>query len=265
MLEYDEKYLLDLLQEYKTEETRRARRNLSLFASAVLVAWLLGLELTEIKVLDADLSHASELSVMGLTLIVLVYQAGMFWLSWRRDHAIQNERSYQLDGIVRDLRNSVGPRQAIRERTLEPEHKQGAKLTQAEQALDAYERQKSRTAKATFYNKTINRLELIMPSALGLLAAGILGVGICSALRDTSDARTATQRAEISSQQLRGETIGMPSTPPTLSSALSPVTNNSAPAPSALPMTGTSSGSGISMDGEAISDPSTPISSNTSR
>jgi hypothetical protein len=100
MISHDEKQFLDLLQVYKSEDTKKARRNLSTLGFVVIAAWLLGVRLTDVKVFGANLSHTSESFVVVLGLVLVVYWSAMFYLSLSYDSEIQKERSIQLNNAI---------------------------------------------------------------------------------------------------------------------------------------------------------------------
>lgn len=175
MQRYDEKTFLDLMHEYKSEDTRKARRNLSVVSFIVISVWVLGIKLTELKVFGADLSRSSESNVLLLGLVLIGYWSVMFSLAWRHDRAIQNERAVALTSTVSQLRE----RMARIEKIIEEKKARGSSYVPDDYAevkagLEAYERQQSRTASATNLGRAIREMELQIPGALAVVAAGIL-------------------------------------------------------------------------------------------
>jgi len=66
---YDKKQFLDLLLEYKSDESKKARRNVSLIAFVILSACFLNLHLSNMTVLGMNVSHASEIPVLVVAFI----------------------------------------------------------------------------------------------------------------------------------------------------------------------------------------------------
>jgi hypothetical protein len=174
MIQHDEKQFLDLLQDYKSEDTKKARRNLSTLGFVVIAAWLLGVRLADVKVFGADLSRTSETCVFVLGLVLVVYWSIVFYLSWNHDSEIQKERSIQLNKAVSALTSRLA--------NLEELQKQNSGVTsyimpeysEVKSAVEAYERQKTRTAKAAKYGVIIKGTELYVPVVLALSSAAIL-------------------------------------------------------------------------------------------
>ncbi len=176
--QHDEKQFLDLLQHYKAEDTKKARRNLSTLGFVVIAAWLLQIRLADLKVFGADLSHTSELYVLILCLVLIAYWFVMFFLSYTHDLEIQKERAVQLNKTVSALRSKLetfeGPTGTSGVRP--PEY------ALVKSAVDAYERQEARTAKAARYGGIIKAIELFIPGVLTLSSVVILIVGIIRAV-----------------------------------------------------------------------------------
>jgi hypothetical protein len=174
MAQHDEKQFLDLLQVYKSEDTKKARRNLSSIGFVVISAWLLRIQLTDVKVLGIDLSHTSELVVLLLGLVLVIYWSMIFYLFLTHDSEIQKERSIQLEKSVSALTSRLA--------TLEELHKQNSGVTgyimpeysEVKSAVEAYERQKARTATAAKYGGIINGFETYVPTALAVVSAFII-------------------------------------------------------------------------------------------
>ena len=181
MLRHEEKEFLDLLQEYKSEDTKKARRNLSTIAFIVIACWILGIRILDIKAFGIDLSHSAELYVLLIGLVLLGYWLVMFVLLWRHDHEIQNERALLLQAKV----SSLLARKLAAEETIERNKKNGFvpdDYVEIKAQVEAYERQKARTETASKLGRIIRGLELFVPISLAALCAGILVCGIGRAL-----------------------------------------------------------------------------------
>lgn len=182
MPRYDEKPFLDLLQEYKSDDVRKARRNLSVISFVVISVWLLGIKLTELKVFGVDLTKSSELNVLLLGLALTCYWFTMFSLAWRHDKEIQKERSVLLTATVSQLQDRLAAIEAIKKRNESGSGYVPDDYAEVKSALEVYERQKARTETATKLGRIMNNMELYIPLALALLCAGILVVGVAHAL-----------------------------------------------------------------------------------
>lgn len=173
MATHDEKQFLELLQAYKSEDTKKARRNLSTVAFVVIAAWILGVKLTNVRVFGVDLSSTSEFYLYCLALGLLLYWAAMLYLSLAHDAEIQKERSIQFDKAVASL--------LARNKQLQEMNKGNANngyihpdTHELKSAVEAYERQKERTSKAARFGRLISLTELYVPIALFFGAASIL-------------------------------------------------------------------------------------------
>jgi hypothetical protein len=179
MLSYDEKIFLDLLHEHKSDDTKKARRNLSVISFVVTAVWILGIRLTDLKVLGVDLTTSHELNVRLLALVLIGYWGVMFSLAWRHDSEIQKERSIALTTMVRSLEERMA---SILETKKANVHYQPSDYGDVKSALDTYMRQQERTISANRLGRIIRGLELYVPIGLALFAATILLVGIIRAL-----------------------------------------------------------------------------------
>ena len=74
---YDQKQFLDLLQEYKSDETKKARRNVSAIAFVIISAAILKIRLAEVRFLGVDVSKSAELPVLLITLMLLAALKGL--------------------------------------------------------------------------------------------------------------------------------------------------------------------------------------------
>lgn len=183
MTPYDENQFFDLLQIYKSEDTKKARRNLSTLGFVVIAAWLLGIKLTDVKIFGADLSHTSESWVLILGFVLVVYWSAMFYFSWSYDSEMQKERSIQLERAVsaRKSRLIYLEEQSKSNPNMASHYAQ--EISEHKKALETYERQKTRTTKAVKYSGIIKAAELYIPIVLALWSTVILLMGIASGLR----------------------------------------------------------------------------------
>lgn len=181
-MNYDQKQFLDLLQEYKSEDTKKARRNLTTVAFIVIAVWLLQIHITEVKVLGVDLSHTSETFVLVLALVLLIYWAVMFYLSLTHDYEIQKERAYQLNDVISAAEKRQGEIVKSIENSSAGAGYYASERGELKKIIDAYSRQKERTAKASKYAGLIKAIETWLPACLAIWAALILVVGLVVSL-----------------------------------------------------------------------------------
>jgi hypothetical protein len=176
-MKYDDKQFLDLLQEYKSDETRKARRNVSVIAFVVISAALVNIQLTEVSVLGVNLRGTSPLSVLILATVLLVYWTTMFLLAWSQDNEIQKERSLSLDAYVKPILEQF---ELYEKQKAELENRFDYKELKA--TVEAYRRQQQRTARATKLGRVIRAFEVVVPLALASVAAVVLARWIYAAL-----------------------------------------------------------------------------------
>ena len=171
---YDKKQFLDLLLEYRSDESKKARRNVSLIAFVVLFAWFLNLHLSNMTVLGMNISKASEIPVLVVAFVLLVYWSGIFLLAWIQDSEIQKERSLILNEQVTYLLKRL---EMIEEARKEkdnfwpmryPDH------SEVRASVEAYQLQQHRTRRAVLAVAWMRRLEFYVPLALS--AAAVLAL-----------------------------------------------------------------------------------------
>lgn len=178
---YDEKQFLDLLQEHKSDETKKARRNLSTISFVVVAAWLLKIRLVDIKVLGVDISRTAELPVLGLAGVLLLYWTVMFLLTWKHDKEIQRERTLLLDAQVKQFTERLAALEKQRDaqgadaKWVSSDHKD------VKVAVMAYNEQQMRTRQASLFGALIKQLEFYVPLLLGGGAALVLTLGVIHA------------------------------------------------------------------------------------
>jgi hypothetical protein len=176
---YDHKQFLDLLLEYRSDETRKSRRNVSLIAFVILAAALLGLRLTDINAFGLSLHKSSPLPVLLLTSALLAYWTVMFCLAWLQDQEIQKERALLLEQHVALLIKRLAEMDEVNKqsgRNIYPDY------GDAKGSVDAYRSQQERTKKASVLGRIIRSLEIVVPLALAAMSSIMLGFWIFNAL-----------------------------------------------------------------------------------
>jgi hypothetical protein len=164
---YDKKQFLDLLLEYRSDESKKARRNVSLIAFVVLSAWFLNLHLSNMTVLGMNISKASEIPVLVVAFVLLVYWSGIFLLAWIQDAEIQKERSLILEEQVKYL---IERHKSIEEERKIPNSFWNLKypdFNEVQASVEAYRLQQQRTKRAVLAVTWMRRLEFYVPLVLG--------------------------------------------------------------------------------------------------
>ncbi len=174
---HDEKWFLELLQPYKSDDTKKAQRNVSTISFIVISAFLLDVKLTEIKVFGADLSHSSEIFVLLLGLILIVYWSAMLFACRRHDEEVEKERYIQGESAAAWLESRWAEMKDI-EAKQSPIAYRPSDYREVKAAHKAYHRQKERTLKAVQYARIIKKVELYVPVFLALSAGSILATSI---------------------------------------------------------------------------------------
>jgi hypothetical protein len=177
---HDQKEFLELLIEFTSDETKKARRNASLIAFVVIAAYALGVRIADIKVFGADISRSSDVPVFAIAALLLAYWVAMFLLAHWRDVEIQKERSRRLEGQISSLMarwDYVQKKHTETNGTKSP-HDYG----EVKGYVDALNAQRERTAKAARFGGVMKKLELFVPLGLSAVAFFILGVGVHNAL-----------------------------------------------------------------------------------
>lgn len=174
-----QKDFLDLLQKYKSDDTKKARRNLSFISFIILSSKILNVRLADIKFFGLDLSKSSEILLLGLGLLLLAYWTVVFCVAYWRDKEIQKERVVLFDVHIENLKKHWATAQ---------KHKGQSPnavvlgYEQIQASFKRYQNQLARTDKATLLEKIINSMEFFIPLALMTISAFILFYELISKL-----------------------------------------------------------------------------------
>lgn len=181
MSKHDEKEFLALLQPYSSDETRKARRNVSTISFIVVATTALGIRLVDLRVLGADITHSSAPRVMMVCFALLCYWLAMFAVAWLHDHEIGKERILQGQKAADELRGRYAELSRMKELNAAVGYvpQDYGALKQAVMALD---RQIDRTAKTERYGRLIRTAELWIPILLSCSALAILCVGLVTSV-----------------------------------------------------------------------------------
>lgn len=177
---YDAKQFLELLHPYRSEETKKARRNLSAIAFVIVAVRLLGLRLADIRVFGADLSRSAEIWVLILAMLLLAYWLVMFLLTWFQDREIQTERTSLMEAQIQPL---VAHYSKLEEERRKNPNYYASDFKQVEIAVLAYREQQKRTGRAAKVGELIKKLEFFVPLSLYVVAAFVLAVDMRALLK----------------------------------------------------------------------------------
>ena len=167
-MEYDKKQFLDLLLEYRSDEAKKARRNVSAIAFMIFVAWLLNLHLSEINVFGMNVSRASEIQLLVVAFILLIYWLGMFILALLQDSEIQKERSLILKERVTYFEKRLEIIEKRKEKGGGPW--EFPDYNEVITSVEAYRLQQQRTKRAIKVVALMRRFESYVPIALAVIA-----------------------------------------------------------------------------------------------
>ncbi len=100
---YDETEYLDILKGYTSEDTRRARRNLSFIAFTIIIISTMNFSLADIKVLGLSFAGKDEWKMILFAAAALVYWWVIYHFHFKHDEMINNE----LNGIVENKKTRI--------------------------------------------------------------------------------------------------------------------------------------------------------------
>ncbi len=90
--EIDEKEFLFLLQDYRSEDFKKARRNLIFASYIILIISILNKSLTEVRIFGLDLAETNHPKILlWLALALIGYWAGMVLIFLKRDGKAHSE------------------------------------------------------------------------------------------------------------------------------------------------------------------------------
>jgi hypothetical protein len=165
---------LDLLQIYRSEDAKKARRNISAIGFVIVAVYLLGVKLTKIKVFGVDVSESRENLVLLIAMVLVLYWLSIATVLSFRDRAIQKERRHQFDndiGILKRLHAEYQDWDGVTKG--QPSRVSGPEYS-SKQAYDKYLLQMKRTRLARVSDYVFGVLEVIVPLVLGATALVLL-------------------------------------------------------------------------------------------
>jgi hypothetical protein len=176
---YNKKQFLDLLIEYRSDEARRARRNVGVTTFAIILGCLLNLHLANMNLFGMNVSSASERTVLVIAFILLIYWSIMFLFTSFQDSKIQEERLRILKDeapqllerlkMIEKIKNDHEQQWYIYERDY-PDY------NEVKTSVEAYQLQQNRTKQASTAVKWMRRIEFCVPLVLTILAVLALSI-----------------------------------------------------------------------------------------
>ena len=119
------------------------------------------------------------------------YAFVMVILLTNRDKEIQRERKAQAEKQIEDIRKRRSSLLSIREDPTELAPELRRQVTEIDRALDRVAAYQKRTGKASRYVFTIRVLTMYIPPFLGVVALGILGLGLWQVTMSVEKAATS--------------------------------------------------------------------------
>jgi hypothetical protein len=170
-VEYTEKHLrdfLELLQEHRSEDAKKARRNISVIGFVIVVVYALGVKLTQIKVLGVDVSESNEISVLVISGGLVCYWMFVFLVLLVRDRTIQAERKRQFESGLVHLKKVYDENEEWNKVTKgQPNRSFPYNYGGVKDAYESYLSQKKRTRWVKRCEAALKFFEVVIPIILG--------------------------------------------------------------------------------------------------
>lgn len=169
---YDEKQFLDLLQEYKSDETKKARRNVTFIACVIIAAAVLQIPVNDVQLFGMKVPRHRETEFVLIATALLLYWLVMFLIAWTHDKEIQRERErflkVEIDRIKARFAYGEGKIKSTGGQRVPDDY------AEVKAALQAYDAQRERTRRAWWLGILTNNLELWVPLVLASAALVVL-------------------------------------------------------------------------------------------
>ena len=181
-MDYDQREFLELLHPFKSDETMKARRNVSTIAFLVLALWMLDISIKDVSVFGVTLKQSSELGILAIAIILLIYWFGMFLLAWAQDQEIQKERSYLLQDQISTIISRFEKMDADKKEKEAKGHTFiGSSYGKLKASYELYMAQETRTKRAGILVSLVKKLEVFVPTILAIFAFLVLMSGLIHA------------------------------------------------------------------------------------
>jgi hypothetical protein len=179
-VDYDYKEMLTLLAGYRSEESRRAHRNVSVTSFILIAAWVLGINITDVEAFGLAISKDAELTALGIAFVLLAYWFGMFLFHHERDLSIQAERREVFNATIRGViaqKNDIDQKNAERRAKGQLDYIPQV-YKQMRRVVAAYEAQVERTQSANRMQQFDINAEFVVPCLLAIGAGFCIGAWV---------------------------------------------------------------------------------------
>lgn len=183
---YDKKAFVDLLLlPYQSDETKKARRNLSVTSAAVIALKIVNVDISggllSFLRMSEERQAAGQDAVLWLAVVLIVYWMVMFYFHRKHDAEIQRERAVLIDDAVQRARDEI--QQSIDQIQVNSEAQpltipELPHIQNAKQIVKAYDAQKARTERAARYGILLEDIQSCVPHVLALVALALLAEAI---------------------------------------------------------------------------------------
>lgn len=170
--EWFEKEYVELLYDHRSDETKKARRNLTVGSFLVVGVYVVGISLTEMKFIGADLSQGNALRIVSLAIALIIYLFIGFAVYSLRDWGLRQERRRRVDDAIDRLE-----KEHARETKVRREHPSQLRphLEAVEKELGILQGVIKRTKIPRRAVVIASILEYLIPPVLGIAALAFLG------------------------------------------------------------------------------------------
>lgn len=182
---YDKKAFVDLLLlPYQSDETKKARRNLSVTSAAVIALKIVNVDISggllSFLRMSEERQAAGQDAVLWLAVVLIVYWMVMFYFHRKHDAEIQNERRVLIDDAVQIARRTVTEYDEMLAKGMKHVHlmQEYSSVTNDRQIVKAYDAQKARTEKAARYGIHLEDIQSNVPYVLAIVALALLAEAI---------------------------------------------------------------------------------------
>jgi len=175
-----EKSFLDLMDEYKSDQSSKLKRNIDILSFSIIAANFIGLKFADIKFLGADLKNVCQPHLEILVVFIL-----LFWLSLLtgyiyKDEKHNKERKFLLEKSIK----VVSEYREIQKKALEDKKNNEqmktlihGRFNDVDNQYQIYCNQLERTKEARVSQKILKYVEYIMPYILSVIAIVIIIIG----------------------------------------------------------------------------------------
>ena len=172
-LQYDPIRYLDLLEDYTSRETIRVRRNLAILSFSIIVVHCFDVSLTKLSIAGIPILEGNERLAVALALLLLTFWTTQFGARHWRDREVRAEHVRLVDELVEPIqrRHDRLSKKVAENEGLEKRY--SADISTLKRFIDAYNRQRQRTAKAHTLLTVLQYMEWLPTALLTIAAAAV--------------------------------------------------------------------------------------------